>query len=200
MKIYYKNMKIYKKYFMTAALIWAGCFILFLFVYMIVLTPQRKSRKQIENQLAEKEQIYNSALKATEEETRISLNEQIENLRRKLNDFVINFEDSANLTFDISQIAGDKKLDSFSIKGKEAGQGSSDLKYLYENQIDVAFTAAFNQFATFLNALERHWPIIFVDSFKITRSRQEDSEHKVNMGLAVFVKKQQSQGLLKEKS
>ncbi|MHC4461124.1 MAG: hypothetical protein ACYS6W_00585 [Planctomycetota bacterium] len=188
----YENIKIYKKYFMTAALIWAGCFILFLFVYMIVLAPQKKSRKQIENQLAEKERIYNSALKATEEETRISLNEQIEELRRKLNDFVIDFEDSANLTFDISQIANDKKLNSFSIKGKEDTKGSADLKYLYENRIDAAFTAAFNQFATFLNALERHWPVIFVDSFKITRSRQNGSDHKVNMGLSVFVKRQQS--------
>lgn len=184
-------MKIYKKYFMTTALIWAGCFILFLFVYMIVLAPQKKSRKQIENQLAEKKQIYNSALKATHEETRIWLNEQIENLRNKLNRFVIDFEDSANLTFDISQIANEKKLDSFSIKGKDAGKGPTDFKYLCENRIDVSFTAAFNQFATFLNALERHWPVIFVDSFKITRSKRDDSGHKVNMGLAIFVRKRQ---------
>ncbi len=184
-------MKIYRKYFTTAALIWAGCFILFLFVYMIVLAPQKKTRKQIENQLAGKKQIYNSALKATQEETKIWLNEQIENLRNKLNGFVIDFEDSANLTFDISQIASEKKLDSFSIKGKDAGENSTDFKYLSENHIDVGFTAAFNQFATFLNALERHWPVIFVDSFKITRSKRGDPGHKVNMSLAVFVRKRQ---------
>ena len=184
-------MKIYRKYFTTAALIWAGCFILFLFVYMIVLAPQKKTRKHIENQLAEKKRIYNSALKATEEETRIWLNEQIENLRSKLNGFVINFEDSANLTFDISQIASEKKLDSFSIKGKDTSKGSADFKYLSENHIDVSFAAAFNQFATFLNALERHWPVIFVDSFKITRSKRGDPSHKVNMSLAVFVRKRQ---------
>jgi Tfp pilus assembly protein PilO len=158
---------------------------------MIVLAPQKKTRKQFENRLAEKEKIYNSALKATEEETKIFLNEQIENLRKKLNSFVINSEDSANLTFDISQIANDKKLDSFSIKGKDPGISAAGFKYLRENQIDVAFTAAFNQFATFINALERHWPIIFVDNFKITRSRRNEQGHKVNMGLAVFVRKQQ---------
>jgi len=184
-------MKIYRKYFATGALIWAGCFILFLFVYMIVLAPQKKSRKQAENQLAEKKRIYNSALKATQEETRIWLNEQIENLRSKLNGFVIDFEDSANLTFDISQIANEKKLGSFSIKGKDTSKGSADFKYLSENHIDVGFTAAFNQFATFLSALERHWPVIFVDSFKITRSRRNEPGHKVNMGLAVFVRKRQ---------
>ncbi len=184
-------MKTYRKYFTTGALIWAGCFIVFLFVYMIVLAPQKKSRKQIENQLAEKKQIYNSALKATQEETRIWLNEQIENLRNKLDGFVIDFEDSANLTFDISQIANEKKLDSFSIKGKDTSKDSTDFKYLCENYIDVGFTAAFNQFAAFLNALERHWPVIFVDGFKITRSRRDDPGHKVNMSLTVFVRKRQ---------
>jgi hypothetical protein len=158
---------------------------------MIVLAPQKKTRKQIENQLAEKKQIYNSALKATEEETKVWLNEQIENLRNKLSGFVIDFEDSANLTFDISQIANEKKLDSFSIKGKDTSVSSTDFKYLRENCIDVGFTAAFNQFATFLNALERHWPVIFVDSFKITRSRRNEPGHKVNMGLALFVRKRQ---------
>ncbi len=184
-------MKIDKKYLTTAALIWAGCFTLFLFVYMIVLSPQKKSKKQVENQLKQKEQTYNSALNATKEETRIWLNEQIENLRSKLKGFVIDFEDSANLTFDISQIASEKKLDSFSIKGKDAGTNSVDFMYLSENRIDVSFSAAFNQFATFLNALERHWPVIFVDGFKITRSRQNDSGHKVNMNLAIFVRKPQ---------
>jgi len=189
-------MKTYRKYFTTGALIWAGCFIVFLFVHMIVLAPQKKTRKQIENQLAEKKQIYNSAIKATQEETRIWLNEQIKNLRNKLDGFVIDFGDSANLTFDISQIANEKKLDSFSIKGKDTSKDSTDkdstdFKYLCENHIDVGFTAAFNQFAAFLNALERHWPVIFVDSFKISRSRQDDPGHKVNMSLAVFVRKWQ---------
>jgi len=95
------------------------------------------------------------------------------------------------LTFDISQIANEKKLDSFSIKGKDTSEKSTDFKYLSENRIDVSFAAAFNQFATFLNALERHWPVIFVDSFKITRSRRAEPDHKVNMNLAVFVRKRQ---------
>ena len=110
-----------------------------------------------------------------------------------MKDFVVDFEDSANLIFDISQIATEKKVDSFSIKGQEDRRGSTglDLKHLREHRIDINFAGGFNQFATFLNALERHRPVIFVDKFEITRSRQENSGHKVNMDLVVLVKKRQ---------
>ncbi len=56
------SMKIYRKYLTTAALIWAACFMLFFFVYMLVLRPQRGSKKQVENKLTEKKQMYESAL------------------------------------------------------------------------------------------------------------------------------------------
>ena len=188
---------IYRKYFTTVGLIWAGCFVLFLCVYILVLVPQEKSKKYIEKQLAEKKQVYNSVLKIAQEETKIRLNKQIESLRNKLEAFVIDFEDSANLTFDISQIAKEKNVSSFSIRTKNTRKDSAipNSNYISENRFDISFTANFNQFATFLNALERHRPIVFVDKFTITRPitrpKQDNSGHEVNMSLAVFVRKRQ---------
>jgi len=184
---------IYRKYLTTMALIWTGCFVLLLFVYILVLTPQKKTKKQIQKQFDEKKQMYDSTQKAAQEETQIQLNEQIERLRNELKNFAIDFEDSANLTFDISQIANEKRVNSFSVRTKDnrRGQILRDCNYISENYIDVSFTAGFNQFATFLNALERHRPVVFVDKFTITRSRQDDSGHQVSMKLAIFVRKQQ---------
>ena len=184
---------IYREYFTKLALIWAGCFVLFFLVHMLMLAPQKKNKKQVEKQLAEKKQMYDSVLKVTQEETKIQLNEQIERLRNELKNFVIDFEYSANLTFDISQIASEKDVSSFSIKTKEERRGSEtpDYNYIRENHMDISFSANFNQFATLLNALERHQPLIFVDKFIISRSKQDDSAHQVNMDVAVFVRKQQ---------
>ena len=196
MKINTKYIKVYRRYFTKAALIWAGCFILFFFIYIFVLAPQKKSKKQLERQLAEKDQIYSSAQKAAQEETKIQLNQQIERLRNKLEDFVIGFEDSANLTFDISQIANEKKVASFNTKNRDKAthrdSEAPDYNYISEDYINISFTAGFNQFAAFLNALERHRPVIFVDKFAIKRSKQKGrSDHKVNMELAFFVRKRQ---------
>ncbi len=182
---------IYRKYFKKVALIWAGCLVLFFFVYIFVLAPQKKSKKQVGQQLAERKQLYNAAQEATQEETKLKLNEQIERLQNKLRDFAIDSEDSADLIFDISQIANEKKVASFSVKMRDGYEGSatSNCNHIFEKYIGVSFNAGFNQFAALLNALERHRPIIFVDRFAIERSEQGDSNHKVKMNLAVFVRK-----------
>jgi Tfp pilus assembly protein PilO len=186
-------MKTYKKYFTIAGLIWAVCFVLFLLVYMLVLGPQKNNKKLIESKLAEKKQVYQSALKAAQKETKTQLNEQIENLQNRLKDFVADFEDSANLTFQISQIADEKKITSFNIKGKDnlVLSGQPDSKYISENHIAISFIGGFNQFATFLSALERHRPVLLVDKFTITRSGQDDAAFRVNLNVAAFVRKQQ---------
>ncbi len=186
---------VYRRYFTKVALIWAGCFVLFFFAYMLMLAPQRNSKKQLEKQLAGKKQIYDSALKAAQEESRIQLSEQLEHLRNRLENFVIDFEDSANLTFDISQIANEKEVTSFSIetrKDKKRDKETSDYNYISESRINISFsTASFNQFAALLNALERHRPVIFVDGFVMTRSRTGSSGHQANMSLSVFVREKQ---------
>ncbi len=185
---------------MTAGLIWAACFVVFLLAYMLVLRPQKNLEKSLENKLAERKQAYESALRATQEETKIRLNEQIERLQSRLKDFVINFEESANLTFDISKIANEKKVASFSIKSEDSRGLSTipECKYICENHIVISFIGGFNQFATFLNALERHRPVLFVDKFTITRSEQDHSDCQVSLNVAAFVKKPQSEGLLLE--
>jgi hypothetical protein len=158
-----------------------------------MLAPQKNSKEQLKKQLEEKKQMYNSALKATQKETQIQLNEQIEHLRNRLKDFVIDFEDSADLTFDISQIANAKEVTSFSVETSRKDNSRDPAmpdKYIFESHIDISFsTADFNQFAALLNALERHRPVIFVDRFAITRSYKGDSDRQVNMSLAVFVRK-----------
>jgi len=185
--------KIYKKYLTRAAIVWAACLVLLLLVYMTALRPQKSNKKRLEKKIAEKKQIYKSAQRAAQEETKIQLNEQIERLRNRLQDFVIDFEDSANLTFDISQIANEKKVTSFSVQNKD-DRGVSvipDCNYIRENHIDISFTARFNQFATFVNALERHRPVLFVNEFIITRSNNDESAYQVSLDVAAFVRKQQ---------
>ncbi len=185
---------VYRTYFTKVALIWAGCSVLLFFAHMFILVPQQSSKKWLEKQLLGRKRMYSSALKAAQKETKIQLNKQIENLRNRLRSFVIDFKDSTNLTFDISRIANEKEVASFSIEPKSDISRSTttpDYKYIFESCFDVSFlTADFNQFAALLNALERHQPAILVDRFAITRS-DKGIGHQVNMNLAVFVRKKQ---------
>ena len=183
----------YKKYLTKVALIWAACLVLILLAYMIKFRPQKRIDKRLDSELTETKQMYEFAQKAAQKETQIRLKEQIEQLRNNLSDFVVDFEDSANLTFDISKIASERKVTSFSVKNKEKSGVSviPDCNYISENHIDISFIAGFNQFATFLNALERHRPVIFINEFSITRSNQEDLAYQVTLDVAAFIRKPQ---------
>lgn len=186
-------MKTNKKLFTIVALIWAGSLVLFVLAYMVVLSPQLKSKQEVETEYTETKRRYDSVIEMSQEETKARFKEELESLQNTLKDFTVDSNDSPNLTFDISQIATDKKVESFSIKTQEDSLHSArlGLKYLKENQINLNFAGDFNQFATFLNTLERNRPAFFVDNFKITRSQREELGHKVNMKLAVFVRIQQ---------
>jgi len=184
--------KIYKKHFKLVSLAWAGSFVLALLIYVIVISPQREAKKQMSMQLAEKEKIYTTTLKINQKEARIRLNKQMEQWRDNVGEFVASSEDLAGLTFDIGQIAKDIKIDSFSISSQDnyAAQKASG-KYVCEKQMNVEFKSGFNKFASFLNAIERHRPIIFIDEFTITNIEHDASANQVNMVLSVFVKKEQ---------
>jgi len=160
---------------------------------LYTLGPQKSSRKHLESTLTEKKQLYKFAQRATQEETKIRLNEEIDSLQDTIKVFVIDHEDSTNLTFNIGQIANKEKVSSLSIKSKKRRGvlAIPDCNSISEDHIDISFIAGFNQFATVVNALERHQPVLFVNEFTISRSNKDDSTYQVTLDVAAFIKKQQ---------
>ena len=194
--------KIYRTYLIRTAIAWAACLVLFIVAYMFILGPEKKSRKALESTLAENKQMYEFAQKASQEQTKIRLNEQIEKLQGTIKNFVVDFQDSANLTFDIGRIANEEKVASFSIRNndKQSVSDIPDCNSICENHIDISFIAGFNQFATFVNALERHQPVLFVNEFSISRSKKGQSAYQVSLDVAAFVKKRQDREIANQPS
>ncbi len=186
-------LKTYKRNLKILAVISAASMALFVLIYMLVLGPQNRSKKRFESELDKKKQMYEFAQNAASEESQKQLLGQIENLRKKLDAFVIDFENSANLTFDISQIARDKNVASLNVenKNKRTTSDEADLKNISESHINISFTTGFNEFAAFLNALERHQPVLFVNEFRLTRSNQVKSAYQITIDVAALIKKQQ---------
>lgn len=180
---------VYIKYIKTVATVWGVCFLIFLLFYLFVLLPQQKSKKKIEKQLAEEKQIYDAAVNASKLEYKSKFRKEIEQLQNKLRGFVADVGDSANLTFDISQVANKMRVGAFNIESKNNNRNSKMPNHLYirEEHINVSFNAGFYQFASLLNALERHQPVVFVDGFTVSRSDRTKSGHQMNMNLTVFV-------------
>ena len=182
---------IYRKYFKIGILFWAVCFIVLFLSYLLVLAPQERRRRMTERKLADTKLLAQSAREAAQERNKNLLIEQLSKSGNRLKDFVIDQENANNLTFDIGRISSDLKLNSFSsiFTGSEGTIKTDKYKHIIARQISVNFNSSFNKFAVFLNTLERSRPVIFIDTFSITRSGESDSGHKVDMKLAVLVGK-----------
>jgi Tfp pilus assembly protein PilO len=184
-------MRAYKKYLLTMGVVWAASLGLFVLAFVFLVSPQRKITADLARELAEKNKLCESALEAAREENKKKLLDEVQELKSRLGDYVVEFEESANLTFDISRIAGDKQVSSFTVKTPDQSRNSdqSDSKNLQENRVEVSFNSDYGQFASFLNALERHRPVVFVDKFKLGIDRQGEAGIKVDMDLSFMVKR-----------
>jgi hypothetical protein len=182
---------IYRKYFKIGIIFWAICFIILLLSYLSVLSPQDKLRRMTDRKLNDTKNLAQSAREAAQEKNKAKLIELLTNSGNELKDFVIDQENASNLTLDIGRISSDVKLSAFSsiFAGSEGAAKTGNYKYINPRQISVNFNSSFNKFAVFLNTLERRRPVIFVDTFSISRSGESDSAHSVDMKLAVLVGK-----------
>lgn len=182
-----------KKYLTIVASIWISFFVLLFLVYLVVLMPQKNNIKKLEQQIKEKKQTFNLALEIGDYENRFRQEQERKQLRNELDTFVNSFDNLSNLTFDIRQIAGRSQLDSFSIKtqGNYQGLAMPNCNYICESRINTSFLAGFNQFANFINLLERHDPVVFIGSFTIKRDKEQRQGNSSRVDLSVFVKKQQ---------
>lgn len=171
--------------------VWSVSFVLFMLAYFLVISPQMKAKARLERELTEKQRLHEAAVNVAKEEYKKKLNEELERLKGTLGDFVVESEQLADLTFDISRIAADKRVSAFTVRAADTSRnlGELDSNYLQENGIEVSFESDFRKFATFLNALERHRPVIFIDNFRVSRADRGEAASTVNMGLSVFVRK-----------
>ena len=179
----------YGKYLKAGGVFWAVCFVVLFLFYLIVLGPQERLASQTAQHRADLQARAQEASDAAQEKNKIRLDEQVQEATKALERFVMAREATDGLTLDISEISGRSgDLGGFGISaGGEAIIKMPNCKQISGRRVTVNFASSFNRFAAFLNALERNQPVIIVDSFSITRTREEASPHKVDMSLAVLV-------------
>ena len=184
--------KTYKKYLKVSALIWAACLVVFVLSYFLLIGPQVENQKNLERRFAESKQEYELAQIASRSDTQAKINEEIEALVNRFEEFVIDYKDAEDLTFDISQIADECQVSSFSVQVNDTQKmaGESDPNNIIEKHFRVSFISEFEEFALFLNSLERHEPVLFVNKFMISQNNQNREEYQVALDLAALVQKQ----------
>jgi len=181
---------IYKRYLITSTLLWCCSFVVLLAIYICLLIPQKERIKIVSSELARKEREYRRCKNIDNEESRLRMRDQVEDLNNRLANYVIDFDDLDNLTFSISKIARKVHAVSFKSIGKGADLYTpiEGCEYIGRIDTEIDFTTSFNKFTEFINFLERNNPVIFIDKISVSPINTSDVGHKVSVTLNVFVK------------
>ena len=182
---------VYKKYLVTIAMIWGACVVGFVCGYMMVIAPALETKVKVEAELLEKQGIRDTANDTTSAIAKKRLKDELAKLQATLGDYAVSYENAAGLTFDISKIVTDKGIVGFKIisLSKDSFAPIQNCKSIGENMFKIGFEGSFQQFAYFLNRLERHTPVIFIDEFSIEAQHSDKENKTVSMAVSVFVLK-----------
>lgn len=181
----------YRRYFKTVSLIWAACIGILALLYVFALLPQEKTIANTEAELTGKKFEYKVAQSDGGEKIRAYLRQQLEDSENDLSNYATDLAEAGQLQLAITQAIREIGVGMFRNLGKtaEAYAKIDNCYYIGEIYFTVSFTADFKQFVRLINVLERHKPVVFVDKFRIVRSRKAQQTHKVEMTLSIFVKK-----------
>ena len=187
-------MRVRNKFILMIVATWVPCIALGVAFYLFALEPQMQRVNALEMELTDARRLYSRATEAARPENQRRLSQETQKLNERVGDFVLLPETAPDLAFEIAELASRTEVESFTMKPQDrAGlEAVPNCEKVGERLINVAFASHFHQFATLLNALERHRPVLFVETFAITRPRQEAEKPRIDMQLAVLVEKSRS--------
>lgn len=190
-------MKVRSKYWLFVAAAWIPSLALAMASYVFILKPQVQRCKELDVQLADVKNLYRVARHAAEEENQLRLARAVDELNDRVSDFLVRPDATSDLAFELAKLANETGVESFSMKPKrkQGPEMISDCDLIGRERVELSFSGPFPEFATLLNALERHHPILFVETFAIHRPRTQTSEPQVTMELAVLVENAQKEAV-----
>jgi Tfp pilus assembly protein PilO len=182
-------MRVRNQYLVIAAAVWGLCLVLGAGAFAVVLQPKLQYKEDLEGDVARAREEYARAFEAAGREAHARLAEEVERLQDRAADFVVPIERAPDLAFEISELANVMRLDAFAMSpGNDGRRGSAlDEGPVREKPIEVSFRATFPQFAAFVNAVERHRPILFVETFAIRRPGERSADAQVSMELTALM-------------
>ena len=185
-----------KNNLILAGLVWGICLAVFVPAYFFVIQKQYSDLGNIESSIKELREELNRAKIISSEKEMDKYRNQVEEIKNVYNGFVIPSKDDIQelASIEIDRISREIGLEAFRIDPWSSNEiaAFSECKYVFGQPMEVTFNSTFNEFAKFINMLERYKSVIFIEKFSITRSKDKNTKHQVRMDLGVLVQKQAS--------
>ncbi|HOK65736.1 MAG TPA: GspMb/PilO family protein [Anaerohalosphaeraceae bacterium] len=178
-----------RKYWIYVACVWGPWLLLAASFYTLVLTPQTERLKAVHQDLTVSSDRVSVARLASQPDTQQRQQELLNELQQRIDDFLVPSGKQDKVLFEISRLANTAGLSEYAGKTREdvwaaEDSGQTKLKRIWQT---ITFRGTFQQFASFVNALERSRPTVFVESASIERSRQQSKLHSAKLLVSFLI-------------
>lgn len=181
---------IHKKFLVTVTILWAMAVAAFAGLHFLLLSPQREATRIVDEKIAQKSEELEKYKAVGLPGIRIEWNKRIEKMSATLSQYVANPQDLDRLAFSISRIANEIGVKGFSSRelGEKSYTEMPNYDYIGCSSTSVSFIGTFNQLALFVNALERHGPVVFLDELTITQVPRLENENQIHILYNMYVR------------
>lgn len=180
------------RYTLSAIAIWALCAVLTAAGYGLFYAPKNAEVTRLKSQYGQIQDELDHAQAAAQPDTRMTLQQQFEEKEQLIGCFSTEQNAETELVFEIGQIASELGLREFSSKQEDQQTHPTVKDGLEEEWLSVEFYSTFEQFAQFINRLERNCPVVFVEKVFLRRSKEgvDGKGHDVSLMLSFLIEKE----------
>lgn len=191
-----------KKFILNATVSWVVCAVVLIFAYIFLLFPAQRKAAHLRNSVDSVRKEYDEASEFVTGKNLDRMRIQVAGLKEELERYLAPDEEAKSIAFRVSRIAEQSGIKGFSTKFKPKKMESvvDNCPQIDMSRIDISFKGEYAQFVRLINDLERHQPIVFVDSFSIVAADKGDELHDIKIVLKILIddRKKQSGGKQKE--
>lgn len=183
-----KAKKALTRYQKSAIGVWGGCLVLFGAGFFFCYLPQHELMAQVRHRWQDTSRQAAVAQQAASPEARQQVEQQAERVLEQLGAFTISVDQVSGLVFEIGRMADSLKLQGYSSKYLESPtrmEKPTQPPLLSEAWLSVEFSGSYEQFARFVNLLERNRPAIFVEKVTVTRGHSASDICRFQLELSI---------------
>ena len=159
--------------------------------HFAVVVPKSRTLADCRQRVADKAQRLTFLRNARSQRQQQRVRMEQEDREQQYREFVFDTNDLNRLDFLIRDLAEGHGLADFSGRtvGTTASVGGTELKRIAQRNVVLSFRCGFGQLVRFINQLERHQPVIFVDQFTVRAATGEESGLDCDMECSILYRK-----------
>lgn len=157
------------KYIKALIIVWLIAFGLILAFYFLALIPESRTLKKYNDQLNRDSKKLEFLRKAKEMRLHQVMDEEITIMKKNCSEILFSESDLSLLDFRIHDIAQECIMYNFAnrVISSKKTQDKTKPKAIEERSYLISFNCSFPDFVMFINKLEQHEGVMFVDQFTI---------------------------------